>query len=123
MLDDPIGQGTFKANVAPGLFRFNPFMPQDFIPLRLEFAVEGGIPQQIARRHGVFGGIGHSEHVVNAWESYTKSKDADHNIFVRASLLDTARPLFTKCLPLARGIGAARNPAFPRETGRDFCEQ
>ena len=40
MLDNPIGQSLFKADVASSLFRLKPFMLEDFFTLRLKFAVE-----------------------------------------------------------------------------------
>ena len=41
MLEHPVGQREFETNVIPGLLRFEPFVPQDFLPFRLEELVEG----------------------------------------------------------------------------------
>ena len=50
MIDDPIRQRPLEADVMPGLFRLNPFVPEDFLALGLKFAVERGVLQQIVRR-------------------------------------------------------------------------
>ena len=47
MLHDPIGQRLFEADVAPGFFGFQPLVTQDFVELRLELFVEGGVLNQI----------------------------------------------------------------------------
>ena len=49
MLDDPIRQRLFKADVLSGLFRFNPFVLQNFLALGLKLTVERGVLQQIVR--------------------------------------------------------------------------
>ena len=49
MLDDPIRQRLLEADVASGFFRFDPFVPENFLALRLKFAVKRRILQQIAR--------------------------------------------------------------------------
>ena len=55
MLDNPICQRPFKANVVPGFLRFNPFMFENFFALSLEFAVERRVFQQIITARGVCG--------------------------------------------------------------------
>ena len=40
VLDDPIRERPLKADVVPGLFRFDPLVPEDFLALSLKFAVE-----------------------------------------------------------------------------------
>ena len=50
MLDDPIRQRLLEADVAAGLFRFNPLVSEDFLALGLKFAIKRGVLQQIARR-------------------------------------------------------------------------
>ncbi len=40
MVDDPVGQRLFKAHIPAGLFGFNPLVAQDFLALRLKFAIE-----------------------------------------------------------------------------------
>ena len=47
MFHDPVGQGLFKADVAASFFRLQPFMPEDFVELRLKLFVEGGILNEI----------------------------------------------------------------------------
>jgi len=39
MLHDPVGEGLFKTNIAPGLFRFNPLVLEDLFSFGLKFAV------------------------------------------------------------------------------------
>ena len=50
MFDDPVRKGAFKPNIVAGLFRFDPLVPQDFLPFRLKFTVERGVFQQIICR-------------------------------------------------------------------------
>ena len=38
--DDPVRERLLKADITTGLLRFNPFVPQDFLPLGLEFTVK-----------------------------------------------------------------------------------
>jgi hypothetical protein len=41
VLDDPIEQGLFKANVVSHFFAFDPFMTENFRPLGQKFLIEG----------------------------------------------------------------------------------
>ncbi len=41
VLDDPIEQGFFKANVVAHFFAFNPFMTKDLRSLGQKFLIEG----------------------------------------------------------------------------------
>ena len=50
VLDDPVGQRLFKADVAAGLFRLDPLVLEDFLALRLEFAIQRRVLQQIVGR-------------------------------------------------------------------------
>ena len=50
VLDDPIRQRLLEADVTAGLFRLDPFVPEDFLALGLKLAVERGVLQQIVRR-------------------------------------------------------------------------
>ena len=50
VLDDPIRQRLLEADVAAGLFRLDPLVPEDFLALRLKLAVERRVLQQIVRR-------------------------------------------------------------------------
>ena len=50
MLDDPVRQRLFKANVAPGLLGFDPFVLEDFFALGLKLAVKRRVLQKIIRR-------------------------------------------------------------------------
>ena len=50
VFDDPIGERLLKTDVAAGLFRFNPLVPENFLALRLKLAVERRVLQQIVRR-------------------------------------------------------------------------
>ena len=49
MLDDPIRQRLFKANIMPGPFRLKPLMLENLLALGLKLAVERGVLQQIVR--------------------------------------------------------------------------
>jgi hypothetical protein len=40
VMQDPVSQGPFEANIMTGLFRLDPFVPQNFFPLGLELTVE-----------------------------------------------------------------------------------
>ena len=42
MLDNPIRQRAFKADVVAGFFRLKPFVPENFFPFGLELAVKRG---------------------------------------------------------------------------------
>ena len=47
MLDDPVEEGLFKADIVAGLLAFDPFVTENFLPLRQELLVEGGFLKQI----------------------------------------------------------------------------
>ena len=47
MFHDPISQRLFEADVPPRFFRLYPFVTENFIKLRLELFVEGGVLYQI----------------------------------------------------------------------------
>ena len=47
MFDDPISQRSFKSDVMSRLFRFDPFMLQNLVAFRLEFAIERRVFQQL----------------------------------------------------------------------------
>ena len=47
--DYPVGQCAFETDVVAGLLRFDPLMSEDFLPFRLELAVEGRISEQVVR--------------------------------------------------------------------------
>ena len=47
MFDDPVGQCPFKSDVMSRLFRFYPFMLQNLVAFRLEFAIERRVFQQL----------------------------------------------------------------------------
>ena len=47
MLDDPIEERLFKANIMTGLFALKPFVPEDLLPLREEFLVKERILHQV----------------------------------------------------------------------------
>ena len=49
MLDNPVEQGFFKANVVAGLFALDPFMAQNFFTLGEEFLVEQGFADEFSR--------------------------------------------------------------------------
>ena len=46
MSDDPVGQCPLKSDVMSRLLRFNPFMLQNLVAFRLEFAIERRVFQQ-----------------------------------------------------------------------------
>jgi hypothetical protein len=54
VLDDPVGQRPFKADITAGLFGFNPLVLEDFLPFRLEFPIKRGILQQIVGQRWLF---------------------------------------------------------------------
>ena len=60
MLDDPIGQRSLESNVATGLLRFNPLVPQDFLAFRLKLPIERRVLQQITRRGRLFRFVRHN---------------------------------------------------------------
>ena len=43
VFDDPIGQCPLESDVMAGLFRFDPLVPENFFPFRLEFTVKRGV--------------------------------------------------------------------------------
>jgi hypothetical protein len=45
----PVGQGEFKSYIAPGLFGFEPLVPEDLVFLGLELPVQRAVAQQKAR--------------------------------------------------------------------------
>jgi len=45
VLDNPIRQGAFKADIPTGFFGFDPFMFEDLFAFRLEFPIERGVPE------------------------------------------------------------------------------
>ena len=47
MFDDPIGQGLLEPDVPAGFFRFNPFVPKDFLALRLKLAIQRRVLKEI----------------------------------------------------------------------------
>ncbi len=47
MLHHPIEKSSFKSNVTTMLLTLAPFVPENFLPFRLELPVEGRIPEQI----------------------------------------------------------------------------
>jgi hypothetical protein len=52
VMDDPVGQGPFEADIVAGLLGLDPFMPQNFFPLGLELAIERRVLQQIVHAWG-----------------------------------------------------------------------
>jgi hypothetical protein len=50
VLDDPVRQRLLETDVASGLLRLDPLVPENFLALRLKLAVERRILQQIVRR-------------------------------------------------------------------------
>lgn len=59
VLDNPIRQSSFKSDVAPGFFRFDPFVLQDLFAFSLKFSVERRILEQIVRGTRVYGFVRH----------------------------------------------------------------
>lgn len=59
VFEDPVGEGVFEADIVADFFRLQPFMPQDFLPLGLEFAVQRGVPYQVCTARGVDPITGH----------------------------------------------------------------
>ena len=47
VLDDPIRQRPFKADIVTDLLRLDPLMPHDFLALRLEFAIQRRFLDQV----------------------------------------------------------------------------
>jgi len=59
MLDDPVRQRLLEADVASGLFRLNPLVPENFLPLGLKLTVKRGVFKQIVRRRWLFCSVRH----------------------------------------------------------------
>ena len=73
VLDDPISQGLFEANVPPRLFGFQPLMAEYFIQFGLELLVKRRILHKIIPAGAIYGHIGlkcsiRSQHVINRHE-------------------------------------------------------
>jgi len=49
VLDNPVRQSAFKADVITGLFGLDPLVLKDFLAFSLEFAVKRRVPNQICR--------------------------------------------------------------------------
>ena len=49
MLDNPIGESAFEADIVTDLLGFDPFVLQNLLALGLKFPIQGGIPNQIRR--------------------------------------------------------------------------
>jgi len=47
MLHHPVEKSPFKSDVTTMFLTLAPFVPENFLPFRLEFPVEGRIPEQI----------------------------------------------------------------------------
>ena len=47
VIDDPVGQGPFEADVMAGLFRLNPLVFKDLVPLCLELFIKGRVAEKI----------------------------------------------------------------------------
>ena len=67
VFDDPIGQGSFEADVPTGFFGLNPFVPQNLFALGLEFAVKRGILQQVVCLSRFFSVVRHIKTKVSLW--------------------------------------------------------
>ena len=60
VLDNPIGEGSLKADVLARLFRFNPLVLQNLLAFRLKLPVERRIFQQIVCRWWLFRFVRHN---------------------------------------------------------------
>ena len=47
MLEHPVKQCPFTSDIASGFFTLNPFMAEDFIPLRQELTVQRRVREKI----------------------------------------------------------------------------
>ena len=50
MINDPVGQGAFEADIVTRLLGLDPLVPEYFVPLCLKLAIKRGVLQQIGRR-------------------------------------------------------------------------
>ena len=50
VINDPVGQGAFEADVVTGLLGLDPLVPEYFVPFCLKLAIKRGVLQQIGRR-------------------------------------------------------------------------
>ena len=60
MLDDPIRQRAFEADVFASLFRFDPFVSHYLVALGLKFTIERRVSEQIVCRECWFYVVGHN---------------------------------------------------------------
>jgi hypothetical protein len=61
VIDDPIGQGPLKADVMTGLFRLDPLVFHDFLPLCLKLFVERGVHEEVVPTRRVLFVVGHDQ--------------------------------------------------------------
>src|SRR5438046_570330 len=54
VLDDPVGQRPFKADVVTGFFRFDPFVLKNLFAFGLKRSVKIGVLEELVRGHRVF---------------------------------------------------------------------
>jgi hypothetical protein len=61
VVDDPIGQGSLEANVMAGLFRLDPFVFHDLLPLGLKLFVERGVDEEVVSTRRVLFVVRHDQ--------------------------------------------------------------
>lgn len=80
VLDDPIGQRPFKADVMPGFFRLDPLVFENLLALGLKLAIERGVLQQVAGRW-FFRLIRHS-HYEFGMQNLRRPPASDNNLLI-----------------------------------------
>jgi hypothetical protein len=61
VIDDPISQGPLEADVMAGLFRLDPFVFHDLLPLGLKLFVERGVDEEIVSTRRVLFVVRHDQ--------------------------------------------------------------
>jgi hypothetical protein len=59
MLANPVEQGAFKSDVVSQSLRFQPFVFQDFFPLRQKFLIKTGLFHKLPGRRGLLSRMSH----------------------------------------------------------------
>ena len=60
MLPNPVEEGTFETDIITQPLRLEPFVLQDFFPLREEFLIETGLFHKLAGRRRLLSRMSHA---------------------------------------------------------------
>jgi hypothetical protein len=60
MFNDPIGQGSFKANIVSSFLRLDPFVFHNLLLFRFKLAVKRGFGYQVMAIGTLGNGLGHN---------------------------------------------------------------